>query len=138
MVLPYLFFGVFITLYYLKEMNIILLGEDTAQYLGVDLERVKKILIISATLMAASAVSVSGVIGFVGIVIPHLVRLLLGPDHRLLWPAALLIGGIFLMITDTMARIVLSPTEIPVGIITAFLGVPFFIYLLRRQKSFFF
>jgi len=112
-----------------------LLGEESAQNLGVNVERVKAILLTAGSLMAAAAVSVSGVIGFVGLIIPHTVRLLTGPDHRILLPAAALVGAIFLVVADTLARTLLAPSELPVGVITALAGAPFFLYLLRRQKD---
>ena len=85
--------------------------------------------------MTAAAVSVSGLIGFVGLIIPHIVRILIGPDHRILLPSALIVGASFLVVCDTIARIVLPPAELPVGIITAISGVPFFIYLLRKTRG---
>ena len=85
--------------------------------------------------MTSMVVSVSGIIGFVGLIIPHIVRLMVGPDHRVLLPSSALIGGIFMIFTDTIARTIISPTEVPVGIITALFGGPFFIYLLRKKKK---
>ncbi|NLY52136.1 MAG: iron chelate uptake ABC transporter family permease subunit [Firmicutes bacterium] len=133
--LPYLVLGGLVVLFYSRELNILLVGEETAQNLGVNVERVKAVLLIAGSLMAAAAVSVSGVIGFVGLIIPHSVRIVTGPDHRILLPAAGLVGAIFLVIADTLARIILAPAELPVGVITAIAGAPFFIYLLRRQKQ---
>ncbi len=118
-----------------RELNAMLFGEDTAQFLGVNPEKLKKVLLFLSALTVAAAVSVSGTIGFVGLIIPHMVRLVVGPDHRILLPMSVLVGAIFMVITDTLARTILAPTEIPVGIITAFLGCPFFIYLLKRKKS---
>lgn len=134
-ILPYYMFGLIPIVYFLKDLNIILLGEENALYLGVDVERVKIILITSATLITAAVVSVSGVIGFIGLIIPHIARMLIGPDHRRLLPVAWFLGGLFLMISDDIARSVLQPLEIPVGIITAFAGAPYFIYLLRKKKN---
>jgi iron complex transport system permease protein len=111
-----------------------LLDEDPAQHLGVDVEGLKKIMMISTSLITASAVAVSGIIGFVGLIIPHTMRILVGPDHRILLPCSALVGGIFLVWADTLARTIIAPTEIPVGIITALFGAPFFIYLLRKRK----
>ena len=133
--LPYYLAGMIPILFYLKDLNLILLGEESAQYLGVEVERVKKILIISATLVTASVVSVSGNIGFIGLIVPHIARMLIGPDHRKLLPLAAFIGGIFLLISDDIARSLLPPLEIPVGIITALAGGPYFIYLLRKKKN---
>lgn len=118
-----------------KDLNILLLGETTAQNTGVNVEGVKRIILITSVLMTAIAVSVSGIIGFVGLIVPHIMRMLMGPDHRILIPASGIMGGIFLITADTIARTVIAPTEIPVGIITALAGGPFFIYLLRRTKK---
>lgn len=134
-ILPYMAAGAVCIGVYARDLNILLLGEEKAQQLGVDLRRLQLILTLSASLLVAAAVSVSGIIGFVGLVVPHMMRLLTGPDHRLLLPASALAGGIFLLAADTVARTVLAPTELPVGVITAFLGAPFFIYLLRKNKQ---
>jgi iron complex transport system permease protein len=102
--------------------------------LGVDVEKLKLISYLSASLIAAASVSACGLIGFVGLIIPHSVRLIFGPDHRLLLPSAALLGASFLVASDTLARTVLAPVELPVGVITAAFGGPFFIYLLRTRK----
>jgi iron complex transport system permease protein len=102
--------------------------------LGVEIEKVKRILLIAATLMTAAAVSVSGLIGFVGLIIPHLTRVVIGPDHRILLPTSAIIGASFLMTSDAVARVIMGSGEAPVGVITALAGGPFFIYLLRRRK----
>lgn len=133
--LPYILTGYFIMHLYASKMNIILLGEEPAQHLGINVEKMKKVLLTAATITTASAVSVSGVIAFVGLIIPHAVRLLVGPDHRVLLPTAALTGAIFLIIADALARVVSAPEEIPVGIITALCGGPFFIYLLRKKNN---
>ncbi len=117
-----------------KDLNIMLLGEDSAQNMGVETEKVKKVILITSVLITAFLVSVSGIIGFVGLIVPHMVRLLMGPDHRILIPASGLVGGIFLIVADTLSRTIIAPTEVPVGIITALAGAPFFIYLLRKTK----
>lgn len=135
LVLPYYFLGLILIVLYLKDLNLILLGEENAQYLGVNVEKVKLILIIAATLITAAVVSVSGIIGFIGLIIPHIARMLIGPDHRKLLPLAALLGGIFLLISDDLARSLIPPLEVPVGIITALVGGPYFIYLLRKKKS---
>ncbi|MBM7614411.1 FecCD family ABC transporter permease [Alkaliphilus hydrothermalis] len=132
-VLP-IFLGTAIIYIFAKDLNILLLGESTAQNTGVEVEKVKGIILAISALVTAFAVSVSGIIGFVGLIIPHIVRMLVGPDHRILIPASGLLGGIFLIVADTLARTMISPTEIPVGIITALAGGPFFIYLLRNSK----
>ena len=118
-----------------RDLDLLLLGDEQAQSLGVDTERVKKIVLALSSLTTAAAVCVTGVIGFVGIIVPHLMRILVGPGHRLLLPTSCLVGAMLLICTDTLARAVIQPTEIPVGIITALLGVPFFVYLLRRRKQ---
>lgn len=115
-------------------LNVMLLGEEQAEYLGVNVESVKRGVLVLSSLITAAAVSVSGIIGFVGLIIPHIMRILTGPDHRILFPATTLTGAIFLVFTDTIARTILSPTELPVGIITASFGAPFFIYLLRKRR----
>lgn len=121
--------------YFAKDLNIMLTGEESAQSLGIDVEKTKIYILILGTLITALVVSVSGIIGFVGLIIPHIVRLLIGPDHRILLPSSALVGGIFMIFADTMARTLISPTEIPVGIITALFGGPFFIYLLKSRKN---
>lgn len=133
--LPYIIIGYSLMQLYARRMNVILLGEEPAQHLGIDVERMKKVLLTAATLTTASAVSVSGVIAFVGLIIPHAVRLMVGPDHRVLLPTAALTGAIFLIIADALARVAAAPEEIPVGIITALCGGPFFIYLLRKKND---
>jgi iron complex transport system permease protein len=117
-----------------RDLNIMQLGEESALTLGIEIESVKKILLGLSALIAGVAVSVSGIIGFVGLIIPHMARILVGPDHRILIPTSALGGAIFLILADSVARTVLSPAELPVGIITAFFGAPFFIYLLRKRK----
>jgi iron complex transport system permease protein len=118
-----------------RYLNVLQLGETQAQQLGVPVERVTLTVIIATSLVTAAAVAVSGLIGFVGLIVPHVVRLIWGPDHRFLLPMSAMIGAIFLIIADTLARTLLSPTELPVGIITAFCGAPFFLYLLRRKRE---
>jgi iron complex transport system permease protein len=134
MIFPYIFFG-FIFLYLrARQLNLILSGEESALQMGVDVERLKLLSYISASLITAASVSVCGLIGFVGLIVPHSVRLIFGPDHRLLLPSAALIGASFLIASDTFARTLLAPTELPVGVITAAFGGPFFLYLLRTRK----
>jgi iron complex transport system permease protein len=117
-----------------RELDIMLLGDERAGELGVDVERTKRLILASASLMVSAAVSVSGLIGFVGLMTPHAVRLLLGPDHRLLIPASVLGGGVVMVLADLLARVVLAPVELPVGIITALLGGPLFVWLLVRAQ----
>ena len=114
------------------DLNLLLTGEREASHLGVDVMRVKLVVYASASLLTALAVSASGVIGFVGLLVPHSVRLLFGPDYRLLIPASALCGAIAIVLADTLARTLVPPTELPVGAITAMAGAPVFIYLLRR------
>ena len=124
----------FITIYvYSRSLNLIVTGEETAMQLGVNVERTKKILFLAASLVTGVAVSVSGIIGFVGLIIPHIMRMLLGSDHRLLLPASFLFGASFLAVADTIARTITAPSELPVGVITALCGAPYFIYLLSRR-----
>ncbi|NYT05926.1 MAG: iron ABC transporter permease [Methanomicrobiales archaeon] len=117
------------------RMNAIMFGEESAMYAGIDVVLLKKALIIVVSLMTAAAVAVSGIIGFVGLIIPHIARLAVGPDHRTLIPVSLLSGGVFLVLADIIARVVIAPAELPIGVITAMCGVPFFIYLLRKNRG---
>jgi iron complex transport system permease protein len=118
-----------------RALDLIALGDDTAEQLGVAVERAKRMLLLATALVVGGAVSVSGLIGFVGLIVPHALRLLLGPDHRLLVPAAALGGGAFLVVCDTAARTLLPGRELPVGAITALVGGPLFLVLLRRQGT---
>ncbi len=110
------------------------LGEESAAYLGLRVEFYKLVIIAIASFITAAAVSISGLIGFVGLMIPHVMRLLLGPRHRLLLPASAFGGAIFLVLADLLARVVLAPSVLPVGVFTALVGAPFFLFLLRRRK----
>lgn len=134
-VLPYILTGSLMLIWYSRDLNVLLMGEETAHHLGIHVEKLKIIILAAASMITAAAVSISGIIGFVGLIIPHIMRLLIGPDHRLLYPASALFGGSFLILTDTLARTLIAPAEIPVGIITAFFGAPFFIYLLKKKKK---
>ena len=126
--------GTVALLLFSRDLNALALGEPMARHLGVNPETLKKGLLLVVTLMTASAVAVAGTIGFVGLIIPHAMRLIVGPDHRrLLWASALA-GAAFLVLCDTAARTVLAPSELPVGIITALWGAPFFLYLLKRSR----
>ena len=116
-------------------LNVLSQGEETARSLGIDTERTKKRLYVLAALLTGAVVSVSGMIGFVGMVIPHAVRMAIGSDHRLLMPASALVGGMFLVLSDTVARTAFAPAEIPVGVVTALAGGPFFLYLLLWRKD---
>lgn len=134
MLVPFLALGIPLLLFYAKALNLFALGERHAAHMGVSVERTKLIVLIASTLLTAAAVSVSGVIGFVGLVVPHLVRLICGPDYRLIIPLSAIGGGLFVLWADTLARMALSPREIPLGVVTALIGAPFFAYLLRRHK----
>lgn len=134
-VLVYLSISLILLFRQVRAMNILALGEDAARSLGVDTERAKRSIFVLTALVTGAVVSVSGMIGFIGMVVPHAVRLAIGADHRLLLPASALVGGTFLMGADTMARTLIAPTEIPVGIITALAGGPFFVYLLLWRKD---
>ncbi len=118
-----------------RDLNVLVQGEENALYLGIDVERSKRLLLVGASLVAAAAVSVSGIIGFVGLVVPHVMRLWIGPDHRWLLPASMLGGAVLLVNADLLARIVIEPAELPIGIITSVLGCPFFLYLLRKRRD---
>ena len=135
MVLPGITIGSVIAFLYTRELDVLLMGSETAYSLGVEVEHVKKIILFNTALLTGTAVAVSGVVGFVGLIIPHIVRLIIGPKHRYLFPASALTGAIFLVLTDLLARILLAPQEIRLGILTAMVGAPFFLYLLLRQRS---
>jgi len=134
-VLPLVCPGIVATYFYARDLNVLALGEETAQHLGVDVEKVKRSLLVFGSLITAAAVSISGLIGFIGLIIPHMTRILIGPDHRILLPASTVVGATFLVLCDAVARVIVAPVELPVGVITALLGGPFFIYLLRKKKE---
>jgi len=131
----YLLAGLVLLFKQVRVLNILALGEEPARSLGIDTERAKRVIFLVSALLTGAVVSVSGMIGFIGMIIPHAVRLVIGADHRLLLPASALVGGIFLMVADTMARTFFVPSEVPVGIITALAGGPFFVYLLVWRKD---
>jgi len=135
-VLPYVGIAGGLTWLFGRDLNVLTLGDDTAWYLGLNVEHVRLILLALSSLLAAAAVAVSGVIGFIGLVVPHLMRIIAGPDHRTLLPASALAGGALLVLADVVARTLAAPTEIPVGIITSLLGAPFFLYLLHRRREY--
>ena len=134
-VFPFAVTGCLIVLYFTRELNLLATGEELAASRGVEVNRTKICLFFAASLMVGGVVAVCGPIGFVGLMAPHICRLLIGPDHRCLMPATLLFGGAFLILCDTVARTVMAPTELPVGIITALLGGPFFLWLLLGRKA---
>lgn len=117
-----------------RELDIILLGEERAGQLGVDVEGFKRVILAAASLLVSAAVSVSGLVGFVGLMTPHMVRLVLGPDHRLLLPASVIAGGVVMVLADLLSRVALAPVELPVGIVTALAGGPVFVWLLVRGR----
>ena len=121
-----------VLLAYARDLNVMLVGEEDAQALGIDVEWTKRILLAGSSIITAAGVAVAGIIGFVGLIIPHIMRLLVGPDHRILLPTSALAGATFLVLADTLARA--GPAEVPVGIVTAAVGAPFFLFLLRRRE----
>jgi len=125
--------GFLIIFTYARHLNLMAISEETAKQLGVNVEQTKIILLLAASLITGVAVSVSGIIGFVGLIVPHMMRILLGSDHRMLLPSSILFGSSFLIVADTFARNLIAPAELPVGVITALCGAPYFIYLLRRK-----
>lgn len=131
-ILPYTIAGLLLALIFADKLNILVLGDDTARGLGLNVELTRLGFTALAALLAASAVSVVGLLGFVGLIVPHSIRLILGNNYKIMFPATALLGAALVMLSDTFARTVLSPTEIPVGIVMAVLGVPFFLYLLRK------
>ncbi len=133
--IPVALIGIAVVLYHSKDLNLLLVGSETAQSLGVEVEKVRRRLLFFTTLMVAFSVSTSGVIGFVGLVVPHCVRLVCGSDNRRILPYSLFAGGFFLLICDTLARTLLPPNELPVGSITALIGAPMFIYLLYKNRK---
>jgi iron complex transport system permease protein len=135
LLLPYTILMGAVVLAHARVLNVMQLDEEQAQHLGINVERVKVILIGAASLATAAAVSVSGLIGFVGLIVPHMMRLLWGPDYRPLLPLTMIYGATFLIVADLIARTVISPGEMPVGVVTAFFGAPFFLLLLRRART---
>lgn len=134
MSLLFLVIPMIIAFFFYRDMNAMLLGEDEAKHLGIDTERLKKILIVLSTLLTAISVAVAGIIGFVGLIVPHFVRILFGPNHKTLIPFSIIFGAIFIVICDTVARTIAMPLELPVGAITAIIGAPLFLHLLRKKK----
>ncbi len=137
LVLPYVVVCSIVLLFHRRLLDVLSVGDSEAAALGVDVGRVRAIVVLAATLGTAAAVAVSGLIGFVGIVVPHAVRLVVGPSHRTLLPLSMLFGATFLVLADLAARTVVSPAELPIGVITAFLGAPFFAVVLRTSRRVF-
>ncbi|MHB8574864.1 MAG: FecCD family ABC transporter permease [Dehalococcoidia bacterium] len=134
LVLPYVVAGSGVVLVFARILNVLQFGEEQAQQLGVPVERVKLVVLIAASLATAAAVSVSGLIGFVGLIVPHAIRLVWGPDYRRIVPFSIVLGAIFMILADLFARLIIAPQEMPIGIVTAFCGAPFFLYLLKRGR----
>lgn len=132
---PIVAIGFLILRTYARDLNAMMMGEEEARSLGVNVARTQIIVLGASTLITATAVAFSGVIGFVGLMVPHAVRMLTGPDHRLTLPVSLLAGGLYLMLMDTIARTAFLPTELPVGVLTALIGGPFFLFLLKKSKN---
>ena len=132
-ILPYAIFGSIISIIGARYLNILLLGDETAKSLGLRVELVRIFFTAIAALLAASAVSVVGLLGFVGLIVPHAARLIIGTDHNYLLPATMLLGIATVTISDTFARTVVAPVELPVGIVMAVTGAPFFLFLLRKE-----
>lgn len=127
--------GILVLCFFSRELNIMSLGEESAHYMGVDVEKLKYILLVICSLIVGAVVSTGGTIGFLGLVAPHIVRLIWGSDNRKLIPYSAIMGGAILMLSDALGRILIQPSEIPVGVMTSIMGGPFFVFLLRRQKS---
>lgn len=132
--LPYAVGGTIFMMLLAYPLNLLTLGEERAESLGIHPEKIKLLILLISSLLTAAAVAVSGLIGFIGLIVPHAVRILSGPDHRTLIPFSFLTGGIILVWSDTFARLVFQPAELPVGVVTALLGSPFFLYLLKRSQ----
>lgn len=133
--LPYLVIGLSILIFFSYRLNLLQFGDDQAQQMGLNVNRTKTILLVAASLATASAVAFSGIIGFIGLIVPHVMRLWFGGDYRRLIPLSIIGGASALIVSDVIARVVLAPQEIPVGIITALVGAPFFLWILRRVKN---
>lgn len=134
-ILPFFILGSCLLIMNTKELNALSFGEERAQHLGVNVHRRKLLILISGSILTGSAVAVSGTIGFVGLVVPHFVRLLWGPDHRHLLPLSMMIGGGFLILADLVSRTIISPSELPIGVITALIGAPMFAVILIRRRG---
>lgn len=132
---PFAIFGLIVFLAFARDLNLFAMGEESARHLGIETENLKIIILAAASLVTAAAVSVSGIIGFVGLVVPHICRKIFGSDHRVLIPTAALAGASLTVLADLVSRVILPPSGLPVGIVTAMLGAPFFLYLLKTSKG---
>ncbi|MCI8276222.1 MAG: iron ABC transporter permease [Lachnospiraceae bacterium] len=127
--------AIVIIMLFVRDLDVLLLGDDVAENLGVNTKRIKLVIILMATVLTGVVVSVSGVIGFIGLVVPHMVRTVVGSKHKRLIPAVILVGGLFTMMADVVSRVIVAPEELPIGIISALIGAPFFLYLIRSSKA---
>lgn len=127
--------SILVFLFFSRDLNVMLLGDETATSMGIDVKVLRRILLLAATIATSFSVSISGIIGFVGLIIPHSMRLIVGPNHKYLIPSSLLMGSIFLIISDTIARTIIAPGQLPLGVITAIIGAPYFIYLLYKNNK---
>ena len=134
MILPFVVIGLIIIWLNRRELNALVYGEEKAHYLGVNVKRSKYFILAGASILTGAAVAVSGAIGFVGLVVPHMVRAIIGPDHRNVLPIAFLNGASLLIICDLVSRTVIAPTELPIGVITSFIGAPVFAYIFFKQR----
>jgi iron complex transport system permease protein len=134
-VLPYVAVSATVLLLHRRTLDVLAVGDEEARSLGLDVTRIRLLLVAAATLGTAAAVAVSGLIGFVGIVVPHLVRLVVSSSYRVILPLSVVVGGAFLVLADVLARTILSPAELPIGVVTAFVGAPFFALVLRTTRS---
>jgi iron complex transport system permease protein len=134
LIIPFMLVGSLILINHYRELNALALGEDVADHIGVDVKKGKLYILIGASLLTGAAVAVSGSIGFVGLVIPHLVRILTGPNHRHVLPLSLMVGGAFLILADLVSRSIIAPKELPIGVVTALIGAPVFALLLIRER----
>ncbi|WP_307390075.1 FecCD family ABC transporter permease [Bacillus horti] len=135
LVLPFFLLGAIVIIWHYRELNTLALGEEAARHVGVNVNRKKIYILIGASLLTGGAVAVSGMIGFVGLVVPHLVRLVIGPNHKHVLPLSVLVGSSFLILADLLSRTIIAPQELPIGVITALIGAPVFAYLLIRNRS---
>lgn len=134
LIIPFMLIGSFILFYHYRELNALALGEEAADHIGVNVKKGKTYILMGASLITGAAVAVSGSIGFVGLVIPHFVRLVTGPNHRHVLPLSLLVGGAFLILADLVSRTIIAPEELPIGVITALIGTPVFAFLLMKER----
>ena len=135
-VTPFIVWSLITLIKFAKPLNAILLGEHEASHLGFDIEKIKKLILLHVALAVGACVAVAGIIGFIGLVVPHLLRLKFGPDHRFLLPGCALLGASILLVADLIARTIVAPAEMPIGIVTSIIGGPFFIYLLKRGRNY--